>query len=334
MTQTQIPDRGTEWGDVEIADGIRLAVNEDRIGSCGLDYSLPPDMAGFVVEGADRLIDNHVDESIDVPDTYSTFDEFETVVLQFSAGRNCWGVRRNDMERFVRVATGGGRYRSDDLSVFATDDNRVVIMYGDDVWLFPAQNLRDVPDGYEHTYFNVGGVTLPDEDSDVRDGYERFFKLAEEWFDLRIYDLDGISSNGYYFVAAADEDGTVPRVYMNANHARKLAVIPSDPDQVTTSYTLETKYDEEYHLDWDEAEYQVGDEFRENARIVGYQLRWEDPRVSSRVSMTGKIIAWATYYYLLRRPGSDRVDYDRFEVRDKKVKIAEFEPENEDWSPF
>lgn len=323
-----IPDRNVEWGDpMDIADGVIIVPNNECIRDFGIDTYLGSNMSGYVIDGVDTLIEEYATEVIDVPPYYSRYDEWTPYISEFSIA-DTWGIGRSKLEKIIRVATGGGRYRSGDLTVWATNDRRVIVEYSDDVWVFSMESLRRIPDDYEHESHYIEDIEVPEENEQIRNGISRFIQLTEEWYEIEIVDFASYSTNGYYFETTTDN-----QAYISGNNLKRLVTKPSDPDNVQDTYTIETKFGEDYELSWDEVSYDIGDECRDG-RVIGYQMRWEDPRVSNRVSMSGKITASATYYYLLNREDYSSTGNDHFEVRDRSETLAEFDPQNKEWNPI
>lgn len=289
---------------------------------------------GYVPATPDDVLSWVETEELDVPTYYSRFDQFDMHVseLDTSDGNDsAWGLTESYLENALRVVVGGGRYSSDDVGLFALTNHPVyLLVYKDDVWVVSAEGIRHLPDDYEYERTKVHGLTVPDDNEAVLRGMDWFLTLLEREYDETVVAYEKLRGRGKHVFGRPD--GTTFSI--SGVHLRMLGRAVHEPDEVQTEYTIETEYDEQYELSWDDVEKEIGDpahDYREDGSecVAGYQMRWEDPRTSSRVSMTGKVTARATYYYILQRKNGDR-----YEVRDTKETIAKFDCENEDYSIF
>jgi len=322
----QLPERGVTYteSDCPFVDSATMYVPDGRIETNRTNYS---SVSGGCIAYTDTDIGDVraacATTDLSVPTYYSRFDDAETRVTSLDTGGGnhaAWAITPRRLEDAVRVAVGGGRYRSDDLSVVVLDDHDVfLVAYDGDVWAASAESIKSLPDDYEYDETTVCGLTAPDDSPSVLRGMERALPLLRDQYDETIVAYDHLDRNYHYF---RRDDGST--VGVRGSYFHKLGTAVADASEVQTTYTIDTEYDETFTVSWDDIDYEIGEDPRSHGGkgcVAAYQLRWEDPRTSSRVRMDGKITCRATYFYLLYRD-----KYDRYEVRDTQETIAKFDP--------
>lgn len=337
----ELPDRDFTWREIDpvYADAKAYSPDVDRVSTNRSTYSsIHGNALAYLPNGTGTLT---LTDELTVPKYYSRFDDFAGHILELDTGNGnsvAWGMTESRLENALRVITGGGRYRHGDVSVHATEKWLYVFEYDGDVWAVAPERINSLPEDYEPNRTDVCGFSVPDDEETVLRGMKRFVQLLPEHYGEEIVGYDHLSPTGYHHFACAD--GSTAEI--KGSYLKKLGSIAWTSEEVQTDYEIETDHGEQYSVSWDDVKLDIGDpiakmydggtvtEEREKKECVaGYQMRWEDPRTSSRVSMNGKIKCKATYFYILYRE-----NYDRYEVRDRSDVIAEFEPYNKEWSPY
>lgn len=334
------PNRDVAWHEPQELHGMTVAQLNERYRFSGDSVVMfHSGEAGLILDGVDEYLAKNGDCVLDVPAYYSRFeDEFDTYVgcPTTKAGGNhvAYGITQRHLEKAVRFATGGGRFRSDDLTVTACGGDPFVVEYDGDAYLVATDQLRAFPEGYELPTWDVRGIDVAEGYATYREALARLLEHAES-LGVSIDAYQEIRSGKHVFRQANGR-----RLYVRGSDLSKVAATPTDPDDVQRSYEIETKYDETYTVEWDDVTYGFGDEYDEwyhdgTGVVVGYQLRWEDPRTSRRVSMSGKITVDATYLVLrfVDNSSKDR-SYDEMTVKRETERLGKLDPENKEWSPL
>lgn len=328
-----LPDRDVTWNDPREIDCLTVRGFDGRPDLNGGCY-LREGTIAYIVDGLDEYLDEYATDTLDVPTYYSRFDDWTTYVAKHSVGhgKRGLGVTPSRLEAAIRFAVGGGRYRTDDLTVTACGQKNFIVEYDGEAFLVAYATLRGVPEGYTPETYDVAGFDVPEDDATFRDGLRRMFDYAER-FDVEITEHKKTRDGKHIFRTASGRD-----LYVRGNDIRKVATAPTENPEDT--YEIETDYDETFEVEWSDAEYDVGDEYDDllgdaTGVVVGYKVTWEDPRVSRRVSMSGKITVDANYVVLQYVDNSDRRhSYDELKASKERERLGEFDPVNEDWSPL
>ena len=248
---------------------------------------------------------------------------------------SAWGITPQQLEKYVRVVSGGGGFRSNDLTVTATNRGIYVIEYDGKTWLCSAVSIKSLPEDYEYDTTTIKGMQVPADTPTVLEGIRRFIDLVVDYYGEGIVGYDSLKSGNHYFERM---DGSTFSI--NGRYLDTLGSIVQDPEEIAQEYEVETKHGEVFTVSWDrqDIEYSIGDEVWDNRLndgesrkecVAGYQIQWEDPRESRRVSMTGKITCRATYFYINREK-----DGGRYRVRDRSETLKRVEPTETEYKPL
>lgn len=347
--QRQLPDRDHGWGEPQELDQYGLPV------ATPLERARFPDgtflhkgTCAIVLDGIEEYLDERADRVLDVPTAYSRFDDFDTYLGAPSAGAGSnhvgYGIPSHLLEKAVRFAAGPGRFSSDDLTVTACGGDPFVVQYRDHSYIVATTTIRgpglsgkplpsegEVPDDWDPETHDVAGFDIVEDDEEIRLVLGRVFDHVDQ-FPVEVTGYVGLREGKHVFETASGRD-----LYMKGFHLKKLSGL-TDPEQFEGEHTLEIG-GEEYTVSWDEVEYDIGDLYDDwylddTGVVAAYQIKYEDPRRSSRVSMTGKITVDAVYKVLRFVDNSDheRRSYDEIEVREEKERLGNFDAEG--WSPI
>jgi hypothetical protein len=372
-----LPDHEWSWGDPHEIGLLGLTCIEPEVAEQhGLiwlggsrDCSLKPGEAAIALDGIDEYLAEHADRELDVPAYYSRFDEFDVYFGAPTAKHGnavAVGINSRRLEAAIRFVTGGGRYRSADLTVTGCGAMPAVVEYDGLAAVVSPTQFRDIPDDVSPETWevsadrsaSVGGPTdaqveasgfefgrrfdVLESDATVRHGLERVLGFAEG-VGVSIVGYQGLRSGKHVFEQANGRD-----VFLRGKDLRRAGSVPTDAEDVQGTYEVETEFGESYEADWSDVGYEVGDEFDDwycegTGIVMGYRVRYEDPRTSSRVSMSGKITVDGAYYVLqfvdnraegLKHRDEDKYSYDSLKVRTEDKRLEEFDPRNEEYQPF
>jgi hypothetical protein len=122
------------------------SVPTNRLGTS----SIPQGALAYLPKEYNALRTNHVDEVLEIPDTYSGFTEINTHLYtrQDITKYRQWGLTPQHFEDYVRAVVGDGRYQSNDLSLFVTTKNAYLLLYQNatnEAWLLQPRRVIDPP---------------------------------------------------------------------------------------------------------------------------------------------------------------------------------------------
>jgi hypothetical protein len=335
LAQLSLPARdGYGWADdITTLRGGLSAVQARADGSEYItlngDSVLSEEMAYYVTASdaqVEAFIDEHGQGTIDVPQYYSRFGDWENHVSVVSAasGSHGYGISRRNLEAALRIATGGGRYSTSSIDVIDCGRNPFLVRTDDETFAFGLEPVSQSEPPEPCT--DVAGLTVAEERESVIAGIDRAISVFDTQFGVSITGYRELNHDGKHVFETAD--GRPLRVpgYI----CRSLAGVTTDPDDVLGTHTIETQFDETYTVEWNELHHELGDTPRgTDAPVVGYQFTYSDPRANSKASLSGKVKAKAKYLMLALRERDDYLGvrrYDRAEV------LARLETENEEYS--
>lgn len=331
--QHQLPDRDHGWDDpVELGNlGLTVAFPAERPDFPRGGGYLQQKQCAYILEGVDEYLGEHADRVIDVPSAYKHFEDFETYLgaATIDAGSNYvgHGIHDRQLEPAVRFATGGGRFRSGDLTVTGCGARPFIVQYDGHAYLVATARIRGPFDLSSRETHEVAGFEIVEDDPNIR------FYLETMFEHLDALGVDVVGYDGLYPGKHIFEQANGRQLYVKTHDVKKLNGV-TDPGAMEGDHVIETSRGEELHVSWDEIEYEIGDTFDDwylddVGIVAGYQIKWEDPRTSSRVSMTGKITVDAAYK-VLRFVEKD--SYDEIKVREEKERLGRFDAEG--WKPI
>lgn len=322
MTQTQqaadpqsinLPDRDFEWGDNSTVDsGATLVPNAERVRFPASDRAsyLPANSVAYIPEGADTYLAEHGDRELSVPPTYTSMDEFEGYIGSATARGHGFGLGFDParLEAGIRVATGGGRYSADEITVIACGGIGAVFRGPDGDFVVSSKQVPAFESDDAHAYptYSVAGIDIPEEDETIREGIREFVPIFSEIEDTDITDHESISGPKHYFATSGGET-----VRISGRDLATLSGMERDRDAILgtamwdrdhSPHTFKTRVDE------GDLEYAIGDEYL--GRVIGYRLNWQSDRHGrySRQSGLRRVRLEAEYVRYSNSGGHVRID--------------------------
>jgi len=339
INSDNLPDR-IEWDlnnprDFSGSKVILPANPDDHITLPG-DCILHMGEFGYVYDGLEEYLEAHDCREIEVPSYYSRMDNFETIITKRTA--NCSagarGVTSIILEEGIRLAAGSGGFSQDRLSVYVGAQNNFVVEYENDAYLLNTKSSRvswDSKSDYSPTTHEINGMMIPEDAEPVARGLEKFLSAVDTFTNYTVTGYKGLDQDTHKFTV---KDNEIDYIHIKGYNAANFAKYEEDPSTITGELNITTQFDEEYTVVIDESdiEYSIGDELR-NGHVIGFAKRCEDPRVSSRASLSGKIKVYVATFYLKQRTRNNNNTVN-FSLKNKTDRVARLEPQNKDYDPI
>lgn len=256
-----LPD-GHDWDDevkmhhTDAAAYVGFVGDEEfEVVNSGLPETIESGQVGYIVDGLESLKDaSDRVERITPPSTYGDFEDFDDIRVEptttFTSGRHgAWGISPSLYEAAVRFVTGGGRYRTADLTTLTLDrDIGWVIHYHGDAYLFAYQPVSGPVDGEVLTEREVSGITVVNEaDETVLDGIREMMDRMPE-FGIEITGFQQRNENSLYF----ETDQEKP-IRFTGSQLKKFLNPETDLAELEGTYERELYYqDDVYEYTWPE----------------------------------------------------------------------------------
>lgn len=342
--QYDLPDRDFNWQTetTTFVGGLSVVMpdvtyrGDPGYISVGGDCSIRADQFGYVVGGLEDYLEEHRDREIDIPPYYSRFeDEAETYLGGVTAANGSFGVGAHPrrLETAVRAATGGGAFSSSETTAIGCGKRPFIVENDQGAFVFSTVDLAR-PEGFDldsYPHTRVAGFQVPEDVEEVRQGIAFFADALADQFDIHLTEYDTLTDGYHRFQT---RDGSTIRI--KGYHLYRLADTVRDPVEVLGEMAYEDPWGETFTAEWEAIEYELGtpmsrrsappEERPQNDVVVGYARGWFDPRRSSKVSLSGRVMARAYYVRLVVEEGSDAITVTR---ETHTETIAESRPENE-----
>jgi len=288
---------------------------------------------GYITDGIEQFLAEHGGSEVSVPAYYSRFEEeFSPQVGFVSAvsGAYGYGIDAKRLEAGIRVATGKGRFNANDLTVVLCGRRGIVFRAPDGDFLLTPTEISQ-PDGHSPPTHEVAGLSVPEEYADYREGIATAATLLQEWKDVELTAHEQLRGGTHYVRAA---DGR--EVRLKSADLRKYADLKREPAAVCDEYEYETRWGESYtcRVTSNEVEYALGETVYDvdDDPVIGFGFAWEDPRRSSRVSLSGRVKAKLLYHRLYLSEYRDG-EAIRPSINTKTTTVAEFDTKNREYNP-
>ena len=322
LAGVELPDRGVQWreGCVQTPNGLTVVSYEDAFEYP--DGYFGANVAGFVVGNAEEYLAEHANREVEIPATYTQFDEFETVMTEVTCSVSGYGfgISRDRMEGAIRFATGGGRYSVDDLRAVVCDDGRMIVRAPAGTFVVAPDQIPSKPEGFTPECRTVAGMEVPEHNEVMLSGIERLVEELAKHADLDVIEHVARRNGGHQFATTSGMTFTVSgltlRNIQNAN----------PESEILDTHEYETMWGEtfEYEPAPDELAERVGEKRFADDVCIGHEIRWEDPRIGSRFGTDSPLYFDVVSYYL---PIPE--DGDHIRISDSTRRIAEFETEGD-----
>jgi len=274
----------------------------------------------LVIDGVDAYLQENDCRQIDVPKYYSGFDDFEPVITKRTAASNdgALGIHGPDLENVIRYIAGKGGFSHGNLSVFVGAQHHYLVTYENESFLVYVDDVSYPADSdFNATSRHVNGFDIPEDDDLVAAGLKPFIEAVETHHDMTV----------------TGHDELITYIQVRGTHLKRIARSTQVKSDITGEFEYETEFGEVYsgEITEDDIESEIGDEQR-GRHVVGYTKSVEDPRTSSRASMSGRVKVSVNTYQLLKRDTD--TGYVRFEIRSRADTVARFKPEEKDYDPI
>lgn len=295
-------------------------------------------------DALDNYRATHGEGTIDVPQYYSDLEEFDPIITAKTATshRGGYGITEDRLRDALRALAGTGHYDHDAVTITAcgrrpfvaechTDDRDRAFLF-DLKAVNPAAG-RYFPPTDDTTEHHRAELTLPDDDTRVAEAVPTFRDRLATHFDIELQRHSKQDKRFHYFEGA---DGQQYRaagrvICAAAKGTRKL-------ESLLGEHTVETDAGETYTAEWDDLHYDLGDSptgSRKETAVFSAAFRYSDPRTGNRASLSGRIKAYATYYYFtLDEETRTDTDVITIEVAAKDEVIGRFTPDNDEYDPI
>lgn len=302
---TELPDTWS-WNHDSVQEisgdltAIQATADPDAHGgrvSLGGDVrSIAVDTCAYVLDGLDDYLEQHAVRTLETPTYYSEIDHSEILEIteETTIGSDT-GLTGEMLEKAIRFATGGGSYRSSDLTITITDSYLTVVEYGDHAYVYANQPV-DHP-GDHSAEAEVQGVTVRGEESDtVLEGLGLMFDTLRDVFGITIESFEKRSGKRFHFTTA---DGDT--IHIKGTDAITLQKVEQDPDEIRGVHTFECgPVGREVSYTVDELEYGIGDQYSEQlddyGRCIGYGMDRKSRYL--RRQSTRRVTLSTLYYFL------------------------------------
>jgi hypothetical protein len=293
---TEPPERSFEWGDpTEVPDQpLTIIPNAESFTLRSVlahrgERKVSANTFGYVVEGVEQYLAENESRQVDLPGSYSAFEDQEDdlpahwVSASVSTARGGLAILPARMETAIRLATGGGRYSADDITFHVVKGAPAVIEAPEGVFVVPAQSRPSMGsppmDDPVHVAEAAGMEVYNEMNETILAGVEALAETLETHFGFGLSEHVDHSSGAHYFAPDDRYDGDRDRLRVSASSLRTLAgmetgeAVVGEHDARTTGPAPDTFTLSE--ADRDEAVDPIGSEDSSFGPVVGYDLDFE-----------------------------------------------------------
>lgn len=303
------------------------------------DIGVYPHTISYVVDGLNDLLSNTGSREIETPASYKSLrNEFTPLIT----GRTCsvtdgaLGITRNSLETAIRVATGGGRYRTSDLSIYIGDPIGFVVKYDDDVFLFETKNmdnvtLEETPEvAVEPEPQDIHGFTIVEDAPLMQTALERFLTGVDAHCELNIDKYRELRGSSHVFETP---DGTPVKI--NGTQLRRLDSPIASLDEIISEHTIEPDVGKPMTVEVPDVPTDPGEEPLLGGTVIGYRVGYRNKpggimSAGSKTSVTriGDGARFYLYTYAVRfnekeTPSSDE-PYYRASIDENDTLVAKY----------
>lgn len=319
IDSVSLPDRDFEWADEtrQILDCLTIVEPAEPV-SFPEGGKLTEHQVGYVVDGLEAYRSEYGDKQVAPPSTYKNAnDEFDPYIGRLttrhgsgsSIGREHWGtgIPAERAVQAIRVATGGGNYSTDDLSITGCGRRAFIVEYGDDAFVVAPSKIGN-PDRVVTTREFRGLTVENEEDDTVFSGLEIIMDVLEESYDITLTAFSHRTESSLYF-----ETDTGKSIRLKGGHLAKATTPERDPNEILGSYEHETWFTNEtysYEIAEDDLRALPGEKYgpENDKHLLGYttrEKRISRGRFDDRYGAGVRVIAQP--YYLTVDEGEDSI---------------------------
>lgn len=291
---------------------------------------LKSEQMAVITSDIDAYRETHADEQLDVPQYYSRFeDQFIPYVGKVSARSNsfAWGITASQLEGAVRLATGGGRFRSDDLEVWGCGRFGALAIYDGRAVIVSATAIGR-PEEYDAPTNDVRGMAVEEQDDTMLAALETFLDVVDERLSVTVTGYEKCYDGKHYFQTTDDE-----LLRVAYRDVLRVEDAMTDREAVVGEYEYEDPWGETFSfpVSAEDVEYELGEQRRLGGEVVGYRVTWDDPRRSSRAAMSGRVKLKIGYVEV---SVSEKSSGYRVRVRQHDETVNKRRPEGRKYQPM
>lgn len=294
-----LPGRDIEWDpdtvdEIPVEDPTATVIMWPRGTDVTLDLTtksyastISSGVFGKIIGGADAYKEKFGERELDIPPYYSRFDEFETVPCKTSALGHDWGhgIDAKRLEQAIRLATGGGRFSVDDLTITMCGKHPFVIETDDAAYVMATRILRNYDGDEIISEREVAGMTVTNEMDDfVLEGIKQAQAALADQFDIHLTEHVRRAGGRHVFRAADGEQ------YSFTGHDLANVWTELEPE-ILGDHTVWHRGEHTVTVTEDDLRYPIGSDQEIGGRIVGYALDANSTVSAYRGTRTTKIRA-------------------------------------------
>ncbi|WP_435181242.1 hypothetical protein [Halorussus sp. AFM4] len=277
----------------------------------------------WIVDGSVRkYIEAHGDRIWPIPETYTAFNEFPRYLARMDGAlhRYGWGISADQLEKTLRLLTGGGRYDATEYTLYACCEKPYVLA-GPEGAVLSKIGLVHRPD---HEYNRPkeqigvpgGQITVEEANEDILTGISRFAAILDTHFDRRLVSHTGSprAAQGRHWFETASGDS----VAVDAGELETLGQLATTPEDVSVYQGTEVDLpvgDHTAEVSWTDPSYQVGERNR-GSPIVGYEFVW-----GRRPGLTYSAEIHTHWLYEAKNHGHFQYKMNHYTTRLKTVEV-------------
>lgn len=311
----------------------------DDLVQLGGDASIFPHTVAYVVDGLDNYLSETESRTIETPTSYKALQEDFTPLI---TGRTCsvgsgrLGITRDFLEAAIRVATGGGRYRTDDLTIHIGDPIGFIVEYDGHAFLFETKDmdsfdLEETPEvAVESEPREINGLSIIEDVPRMQDALEQFLTAVREYCDITIDTHQAVSESNHVFEAA---DGM--SVKISGSQLRSLDSPLASYDEIVGEHVIEPDIGDPMTVEVPDVPTEPGNERNLGGAVIGYRVGHRNKpggimgrRASSSITRISDEARFYLYTFTVRVTEKDHESasepYYRVKISDHDVIVAKY----------
>ncbi len=246
------------------------------------ELQVAPHDGRWVIGGPVKdYLHTHGDRVWPIPDTYKAFDEFPRYLAEMDGAHHRYGkgISAEQLEKTLRLLTGGGHYTASDYTLFACGTKPYVLTGPEGTLLSKVGTIHPPDNDWNRpeVEVNVSGETVEVEEGNenIITGISRLGEVLQDHFNKRLNthtNAPGSTRNNHWFKTCNGKT-----IAVDASDLETLGKLATTPESVAVyeggEVSLPLK-DYTAKLTWSDPSYKVGDSNR-GSPIVGYDFVWK-----------------------------------------------------------
>jgi len=220
---------------------------------------------------------------IEIPRSYSNFESFTPKITKWTANSSTGrvGITHDRLENSLRCITGGGRYNTDNITVYAGDQSTFLIRYNNDTFLIECATIGDGPDT-PHTSeadelnspsrHTINGYTVLEDNDQFRTGINKFSTVFNNHTNFELASYKQLSNSEHLFNT---ESG--PTVAITGKALRKVSRGTITTDEFIGDVEIPTKT-QTHELTIPDLPWEIGEETIYNSTVIALDINLQKSR--------------------------------------------------------